>query len=238
MKKAIATVGAVLLAAGAANGAITQYSQDFEGLAAGSPTALGDDGWLVGANVFDAGGGFIYNYFAFPAPNGSGAFSNVASGEGGPAQGAQQLVAFNDYNNTDHSNFPDRIIEANLFQEMMIDASNVGQTWTFTFDYKTGDLQAPSTAAAFIKTIDPGNGFATTNFVQTATDDSSLWNTKSLSLTIDNGLVGQLFQFGFLNTASNFNPSGVFYDNINVTPTPATAALLGLGGLAATRRRR
>ena len=46
------------------------YSQDFEGLDITSGTALGDDGWLVGANVFDPNGNFLYNYFAFPAPNG------------------------------------------------------------------------------------------------------------------------------------------------------------------------
>jgi hypothetical protein len=59
------------------------------------------------------------------------------------------------------------------------------------------------------------------------------WGTYQVSLEIDAGLVGQVFQIGFSNNATNFNSSGVFYDNVNLTvvPEPATYALLG--GLAA-----
>ncbi len=220
---------------------ISEYSQDFEGLDMASPTALGDDGWVVGANVFDAGGGFLYNYFAFPAPNGSGGFSNIAAGEGGPDQGAQQLVVFNDYNNTDHTNFPTRIIEANFFREYSISASDVGNTVRFSFDSKLGDIQSPSTALAFIKTLDPNNDFAPTNFVtQDTTNTPTTWSTYSLELTIDQSLEGQIFQIGFLNTASGFSPSGVFYDNVVLTvPEPATGGLLAclVTGLMIRRRR-
>ncbi len=220
---------------------ITPYSQDFESLDISSPTALGGDGWLVGANVFDANGNFIYNYFAFPAPNGGPAFSAITAGQGGAAQGAQQLVTYNDYNNTDHANFPDRIIEANFFRDFSIGAADVGITYAFTFDAKLGDIEAPSTAGAFIKTLDPNAGFATTNLVfQDTTNTSVDWTTYSLSLTIDASLTGQIFQIGFLNTASGFNPSGNFYDNINVAaiPEPGTAGLLMLGLVGCAYRRR
>jgi hypothetical protein len=36
-------------------------------------------------------------------------------------------------------------------------------------------------------------------------------------LLIDAGLVDQLLQVGFAATASNYEPSGVFYDNVLVT---------------------
>ena len=230
----------VAMAAGSATAQILPYSQDFESMDQMSGTALGDDGWLVGANVFDSGGGFIYNYFSFPAPNMTGAFSNIASGEGGPDQGAQQLVTFNDYNNTDHTNFPDRIIEANFFREYFIDASNVGETWTFQFDAKRGDIGGNSTALGFIKTLDAvGGSFGLIDFVtQDTTALPITWGTYSISLEIRADLVGQLFQVGFLNTSSNFSPTGVVYDNINLVPAPASAGLLGLGGLMAARRRR
>lgn len=233
------TIGVAIALAGTAHGQLSSYSQDFEGLNAASSTALGDDGWLVGANVFDSTGtNFLYNYFSFPAPNGSGAFSNVASGQGGVAQGAQQLVVFNDYNNPDH-NIGNRI-EANVFQEQFIGAGDVGSTVTFTFDAKAGDIDGNSTAIAFIKVLDQNNGFQLTAFE--TLDTTSLpttWGTYSLSTTIQPGQVGTIFQFGFWSIASNFDPSGNFYDNINfVIPAPASAALLGLGGLAAARRRR
>ena len=79
------------------------------------------------ANVFAPGGvTYLYGYGVFPAPN-SGppfAFCTIAAGEGGPAQGAQQLVVFSDYNNVDHG--VGNIIESNVFQEQTIDAGDVG----------------------------------------------------------------------------------------------------------------
>jgi hypothetical protein len=41
-------------------------------------------------------------------------------------------------------------------------------------------------------------------------------------LDIHAGLVGQLLQYGFSNTVTNYQGSGIFYDNIValVTPTP------------------
>ena len=223
--------------AGMAGADIVQYAQDFEGLDAGSPTALGDDGWLVGANVFSPGGDFLYNYFAFPAPNGGPAFSGIVTGQGGPDQGAQQLVVYNDYNNGDHAN--GNIIEANVFREYVVGSANAGQTWTFSFDFKRGDIGGGSTALAFIKTLDPSSGFALTNFLTfDTTDASTLWGSASLSLAIDASLEGQIFQIGFLNTATNFEPSGIYYDNINLVPSPSGVGALAIAGVLVTRRRR
>ncbi|MCH2105586.1 MAG: hypothetical protein MK291_02965, partial [Planctomycetes bacterium] len=104
--------------ASTASAQIPTYVQDFESLDAASGTVLGDDGWLVGANVFDASGGYLYGYFSFPAPNGGPGFCAVATGEGGPDQGAQQMVVYNDYNNGDHG--VGHLIEANVFREWII----------------------------------------------------------------------------------------------------------------------
>jgi hypothetical protein len=90
----------------------------------------------------------------------------------------------------------------------------------FTFDAKMGDLTGVSEAAAFIKTLDPGNGYATTNFITTdMTSIPTTWGTYSVQLSIDAGLVGQILQFGFLTRASNYQASGVYYDNVN-QPVP------------------
>lgn len=213
------------------------YSQDFEGLNQADPAALGNDGWLGFANVFDSGGGYLYGYGVFPAPNGTPGFSSIAAGEGGVDQGAQQLVTYSDYNNTDHG--VGNLIETNVFQEFTIGAADVGSTWTFEFDAKLGDLIAPSTAQAFIKTLDPNNGFALTNFVTMDTHTlPTTWGTYSIQLAIDGSLPGQLFQIGFLTLATNYDASGIVYDNVNFTPEPASLALLGLGGLALIRRRK
>jgi len=211
--KAIIMVALLVSLAPAANAALAPYSQDFESLSQSSPTALGDNGWLVFANVFGPDWGYWYGYGVYPAPNGTGAFSNVAVGEGGAAQGNQQIVAFSDYNNANHADGAH--IEALLFQERVIDAAAVGQTWVFDFDAKRGDLAGVTTALAFIKTLNPAAGYATTNFInQNMTAIPTSWSSYSLSITIDAGLVGQLLQFGFGNTATLYQPSGVVYDNL------------------------
>ena len=83
-----------------------------------------------------------------------------------------------------------------------------------------GSAQAcDSTATAFIKTLDPANNFDLTNLVEEDTTDlPDTWERYSLQLPIDAGLEDQLLQVGFNATASDFEPSGVFYDNIVVDP--------------------
>jgi hypothetical protein len=116
----------------AARADLSNYSQDFEGLVQADGAALANDGWLIFANVFNPGGGYLYGYGPFTAPNGGPGFSAVASGQGGASQGAQQLVVYSDYNNGDHAN--GNIIEANVFQEQVIGAIDAGTQWVFQFD--------------------------------------------------------------------------------------------------------
>ncbi len=219
--------------------ALSSYDENFEGLNQADGAALANAGWLAFGNVFDSGGGYLYGYGVFGAPNGTPGFSSVAAGEGGPDQGGQQLVVYSDYNNGDHGN--GNLVEANVFQEQFVDAGDVGSTWTFQFDAKGGDLVAPSSSVAFIKTLDPNAGFATTNFITFDTTDlADTWNTFSLSIMIDASLTGQILQFGFAATATNFNASGNFYDNVSFTAVPVPGAvvlMLSALGLLGARRR-
>ncbi|MBW2509205.1 MAG: hypothetical protein JRE81_11280, partial [Deltaproteobacteria bacterium] len=197
---------------------VCEYVQDFELLNQGSSTALSADGWLVFGNVFAPDGSFIYNYGPnpFPAPNGGPGFCGIDIGQGGPEQGAQQLVVYNDYNNTDHAN--GLIIEAIVFQERTIVAADVGTTISFSFDAKRGNINDPSgnsTALAFIKTINPNADFATTNFItEDTTNLPTTWGSFTISLPINAGLVGQILQFGAQSRATSYEGSGVFYDNM------------------------
>ncbi len=223
------------------NEPLVEYSQDYEALGLTDPDALGTnpggDGWLVGANVFAGaapGGGFLYNYFAFTAPNGGPAFSALVSGEGGPEQGSQQLSIYNDYNNGDHAT--PNTIEAVVFRERPVVAGDVGRTLTFQFDHKAGNINDPadltcmspnppcaSTASAFIKTLDPGMGFATIDLISAdMTAISTTWGTTLLTLDIDVTKVGFILQVGFQSRASHYQPTGIFYDNVSVStlPTP------------------
>jgi hypothetical protein len=198
----------------AGHAALTSYTQDFEALGQADPGALGADGWKVFGNVFSPDHTvYYYGYGTFPAPNNAGGFCGIDfNADAGHA--VQNLVVFSDYNNADHA--VGNQIEANVFQEQVIDAADVGSTWTFKFDAKWANLQPPTTALAFIKTLNPAAGYATTNFItvdMSATPPS--WNTYFCSIGIDASLVGQILQFGFNNTCSNYVPSGVFYDNVS-----------------------
>jgi hypothetical protein len=213
------------LAPTAGRAQLSAYTQDFEGLVLADPSALSNDGWVVFGNVFDPTHTiYYYGYGPFPAPNPGGGFSALVTGQGGPAQGSQQLSIYSDYNNADHGN--GNLIESNVYHEQTIGAGDVGNTVLFQFDAKHGNWSGGSTtAAAFLKTLNPAAGYATTNFVTTdMTGVPQSWGSYSVMLPIDAGLVGQLLQFGFVNTATNSDPSVVFYDNINLFPSAATPA--------------
>ncbi len=215
----------------AAGQALVPYSQNFEGLVQSDVNALANDGWLVYGNVFLPNGTYLYGYGPFPAPNNGQAFCQVVLGEGGDEQGAQQFVAFSDYNNLDHAN--GYLIESNVFHEQPVGAGHVGETWRFSFQAKRGNLVAPSTALAFIKTLDPNAGYATTNFITVdMTTIPETWGGYTLAITIDASLTNQILQFGFANDASNYVSSAIFYDNLvfgldNQVDVPDGAAVAG-----------
>jgi hypothetical protein len=216
----------LLLVPVASQATLASYSQNFETLTSVDPNALTADGWVVYGNVFTPAHVYIYGYGTYPAPNGGNAFSAIAVGEGGPLQGTQQLSIYNDYNNLVHQD-AGNLVEADVFHEQIISAADVRNTWTFQFDAKLGNIVSPSTAVAFVKTIDPAQGYAQTNyFPLDMTAIPATWNTYSISITLDPALAGQLIQFGFGNTATHYVGSGIFYDNITWTKT-ATADVGG-----------
>jgi len=253
----------VLLALGAtdASAQLSPYSQDFEGLSPTAPGSLGGDGWLVSGLVFDGGGAFKFFFGNFAAPNGGAAWSAIATGEAGAPQGTQYINTYSNYDccgpgTTNEGHFDPlglETVEANIFQEQVIGAGDIGKTAVFAFDAKRPDpalndpdttLVAPSEGVAFLRTLDPNANFATTNFItlDALTLSETTWSSHSLTLDLSApALSGQVLQFGFQNRASAFDPTGVYYDNINfaAVPEPSTLALVGLGlvAMAGTRRK-
>ena len=248
-----AAAGAALLVASSSQ-ALTTYSEDFNAMNAADGAALGAGGgnWKIFANVFDGSGGYKFGYGVFDAPNGGAGFSAVASGEGAGGPSDQYINTYSDYNccglggpsPEGHGNGTDRV-EANIFQEQTVGAGDAG-VWRFEFDAKLpggGPLGANTTAAAFIKVLDPDLGFATTIFLQndSTTLTDSAWETRFIDITIDGSMAGDILQFGFINTSENFEATGVYYDNVSFTaiPVPGAVWLFGsaIAGLFAARRR-
>lgn len=218
----------LLLAPAISHADLATYNQDFESLVQADPNALSSDGWLVFVNIFSPDHSTYYGGYGFPAQNNTGRGSGIDfTLEVGP-QGAQDLVVYSDYG-ADQS-IPNQF-ETNVYQERMVGAADVGSTWSFQFDAKHGNLVAPSTALAFIKTLNPSAGYAMTNFItMDMTGIPATWSSHSISITIDASLVGQILQFGFANTTWSYTPSGIFYDNVSFrhdTATPATRTTWG-----------
>ena len=190
----------------------TPYAQDFEALAPVDGSLAGD-GWLNYGNVFTPAGGYIYGYGPFPAVNNIGNWQDIVTGQGGLEQGAQQIVVYSDYGNGNHG--VGNIVESNLYKEWVVPGGASG-TWVFTFDAKMGNLGGSSTALAFIKTLDPNAGWAMTNFITAdMTFTPVTWTGYMLSIDVA-GLDGQIFQIGFSSKATNYEPCGIFYDNVNL----------------------
>lgn len=222
----------------ASQATLATYIQNFEGLVQTSPTALSGDGWLVYGNVFDpTHTTYLYGYGPFPAPNGTGFWCDIDIGQGGAEQGAQQLSVYSDYNNADHA--AGNLVESNVFRERTIDPTNVGRTWIFEFDAKLGNLSGASSAVAFIKTLNPSQGYALTNFLTVdMTTIPTTWSRYAIPIAIDPTLSGQILQFGFASTATHYENCGVFYDNIvfhDAMSTPVELPSDGTIGPARTR---
>jgi hypothetical protein len=211
-KQAAALVAGLAMSASAL--AQVSYSEDFEGLNAADPAALGGSGWLGFGVVYTDYPGcsaFAYNYGApFPAPNGGPAFSSIVAGGTG-----QALNVYSDYNNADHNN--GLCIEASVFQESVVTVVDVGD-YEFTFDVEApappNDTLGPDVSTfGFIKLLDPNNNFNADIFL---TVDTSTPGPKSIPFTLDATADGKILQWGFASTASNFEATGRWYDNLEL----------------------
>jgi hypothetical protein len=205
----------VALAAGVMSGnamAQIMYSEDFEGLTIDNPTALGDTGWLIFANVFTDYPGctaYEYGYGPFPAPNGGPGFSSVVVGATG-----QALNAYSDYNNGDHA--VPKCIETSLFQERVFNAATDVGDYRFSFDTEVPEpLGANASVFGFIKLLDPNNGFNADIFL---TVDTSTAGAKTIDVTLDATADGKILQWGFSTLAGNYEPTGRWYDNVTFEP--------------------
>jgi len=204
---------------------LVPYTQNFETLNAADPNALLADGWYAYVNVYDGSHNYQYGY-GFAAPNGGNAASAIVTGQGGASQGNQQLSVYSNYNDNVQGN--GWYVEMNVYQQQNIGPGDIGKVALFRFDGKRGDWSAAQhspTAAAFIKTLNPAAGWATTHFITfDMTSLPSVWGTYSLSLALDPSLAGQVLQFGFMDTCTYYDPTVVFYDNIQFAPDAATPA--------------
>lgn len=229
---------------------------DFEapGFDASSGSAVGDAGFDF---FFSSTGGTAefgdFNGFIPSAPGlniDSPTIVTVAFDEGA-LDGSQSLVFFADVNSGLFQDDPavnadPRLLSLNVFQQQNISAADIGTqvTYDFLFSGASGALNTATTTIveAFLLTLDPNNGFATTNEVAFDLSGAVEGVAESGQLALDLSapeLEGQILQFGVRNTFADGQNPAVIIDNLSLTvPEPASLALLGAGGLALLGRRR
>ena len=184
--------------------------------------ALGDN-WVSYVNIFEADGSTYVGGYAVEggAPN-SGNISALTLNEGGTDQFLRQLNVFSNYDSEYNGQLQHergQFVEVNVYQEYRLGAEAAG-TYVFTFDAKLpgeGALTAASQAIAFAKVLDPENSYQPTEPPVT-TDTGTLgttWETRSIEITLTSEMAGMLLQFGFANTATNYDPTGIIYDNVS-----------------------
>lgn len=215
----LAVLGSLLLTLGGFSSyamAQVNFSDDFESydlyVGPGFQGLIGGD-WLVYANVFSGysspcGGDWWYGYGA-DAPNTDLGFSNISTGKTG-----QALNVFSDYNNANHGD--GACIETSVFQEITFSAADAG-SYTFMFVTETPDaLGAGVDTFGFVKFLDPDNGWSLIGDPELVSTVTA--GTKSITVTLDASLDGKIVQWGFSTIASNYEPSGRYYDSVSFAP--------------------
>jgi len=209
-------------------------------------TIARSEGWTGYMNVFENNGGSQGNY-AWGSPWGvSDLKTTVAVSNTGTYIGDQLVLEpnFNVYNAADgywaNGAAGNKFMEANTFVETA-SISTASASFSGTIDSYT--LAGGYTAIAFIKVLNPFNGYSLDVF-QTA----NLISGASFNLSADLAShQGKILQLGFAVSGLNANPAGPSLGNVTVTttaapiPEPSTySAFFGLtaAGMALGLRRK
>lgn len=178
------------------------FQSDFE-----SATAMTEDGWIAVINYFTPDcSAYVSTAYDFPAPDNGPQVSALTDGDN------SQVV--NIYSNYDDGAHATHCLETNVFQEIFpITEAHVGD---YVFSY---DVELPP--AEF--TGDKVNGFVkvlTSDYSAVLLNLSkpSMAGNQSFAVSITEDMVGGRLQFGFNNYAHDYEPSGMYYDNVAFYP--------------------
>ena len=228
-------LSATVAFAPASSASLRSYSQDFEGMTPNQgypPNDLEADGWLIFGTAYETNPytgplNMVYDYSddcPCEAANGEpGSIQGVATGEGGDDQGDVVLNKYTDYLNSDQSRY---YISTTTYQTQTASTSNIDDVWRFAYDAKIGNLEADSSALAYIQLL--GSDGTEKAFVfNDSTNLPEEWGRYfvDLNLLAYGAESGDTVNFGFLATATNFNGSAVFYDNWSDLPVVFTGHL-------------
>ena len=174
-----------------------------------SPDQLGS--WSAYINAFDSScSSYLYGY----------PYSDLGSGvaEIVSDDSSSRLNVFSDYNNT---NLPGQCLETNVYVERVITSGNVGQ---YVFEYEVAypeESVRGTRTSGFIKVLDQSAGYIDIAGIMPV---DSVEGGQSIEIEITTAMVGKLLQFGFSTTAVDYEPSGMFYDDVSFAPASSAGS--------------
>jgi hypothetical protein len=212
--------------------AITEFSDDFQG--------YGSAAFFTPWEGFSDNCGFPGGYSFSPSTTGP---QITALASDGPNSFLNMYANYD--NATCQQGFgPNPVENISVFRNFAYDASDTasGNTVLFDFDYREAVGFGPSGATevgAFIRVFDGAFNLLATDVLDTS--GSTDWQSGQLSITLDSAWTEGFFQVGFNNAVTNYENSGMNYDNasLSIVPIPAAVWLFGSGlGLLGFMRRR
>jgi hypothetical protein len=217
---------------------VTFFADDFEAAGAAGATNLGAP-WEMNKQVFTSTGAYAGGYY----PGTTFGPNAIVSGQGGVDQGLYQGKLWPDYDGWWGDWTGNKVVKTSLLVSIVgLTAENIapGQI-QMDFDYKLQPTLGPNTSVfSFAKIL--SSDWSQTWYTDWKQLTGGDWSHGSNVISFDGNQVGANLQYGFMVVSSNYEPNGVFVDNVTISnvPEPSTASLLGFGiaGLIATRLRR
>jgi hypothetical protein len=238
MKKVLSLMLAGIALLANQSHSVTFFADNFEASGAAGATNLGAP-WEMNKEVFTSTGGYAGGYY----PGTTFGPNAIASGEGGVNQGTYQGKLWPDYDGWWGDWTDNKVVKTSLLVSIVsLSAADIapGQI-QMDFDYKLQPTLGANTSVYSFAKILSADWSQTwyTDWRQLTGGD---WSHGSNVITFDGNQVGANLQYGFMVVSENYQPNGVFVDNVTISnvPEPSTASLLGFGiaGLIATRLRR
>jgi hypothetical protein len=238
MKKVLSLMLAGIALLANQSHAVTFFADNFEAAGAAGATKIGAP-WEMNKQVFTSTGDYAGGYY----PGTTFGPNAIVTGEGGVNQGTYQGKLWPDYDGWWGDWTDNKVVKTSLLVSIVgLTAENIapGQI-QMDFDYKLQPTLGPNTSVFSFAKILSADWSQTwyTDWKQLTGGD---WSHGSNVISFDGNQVGANLQYGFMVVSQNYQPNGVFVDNVTISnvPEPTSASLLGLGlaGLLAARLRR
>ena len=238
MKKVLSLMLAGIALLANQSHSVTFFADNFEAAGAAGATNLGAP-WEMNKQLFTSTGDYVDGYY----PGNTFGPNAIVSGQGGVDQGLYQGKLWPDYDGYWGDWTGNKVVKTSLLVSIVsLSAADIapGQI-QMDFDYKLQPTLGANTSVYSFAKILSADWSQTwyTDWRQLTGGD---WSHGSNVITFDGNQVGANLQYGFMVVSENYQPNGVFVDNVTISnvPEPSTASLLafGVAGLIATRLRR